>query len=171
MAEINSTNQVQVLDLSVLRKKRIQIDLGDGKEHILEINTTDMGVITRLSDGYHRLTELDDALTTLSEVSAIEDDDTDDTVQGKLKDFSDRIKDIDSKMREIIDYIFDTNASEVCCPNGSMYDPIVDGKLRYEIIIDALMTLYSDSVSAEMAKTKSRIKSHTAKYTKKKSKR
>ena len=168
MAE-NSTTTAQILDLSVLRKQRIQIDLGDSKEHILEINTTDMNVVTRLSDGYDKLIELDTAVAELGKVSEdIEDTDSDDTVRAKLKSYADSLKDIDSKMRNTIDYIFDTNASEVCCPNGSMYDPIA-GKLRYEHIIDALMTLYTDTLTAEMQKTKARIKSHTAKYTKKKS--
>lgn len=162
MAEINST--IPKLDLSMLRKQRIQIDLGDGRDdHILEINTTDVNVVTRLSDGYSKLTELDRLTSQLGTVKDIEETDTDETVQDKLKSFADKLKEIDTKMREAIDYIFDTNVCEVCCPSGSMYDPI-GGKLRYEHIIDALMTLYSDTLSDEMAKTRDRVKTHTAKY-------
>ena len=166
MAE-KSTTTMPVLDLSVLRKQRIQIDLGDDKEHILEINTTDMNVVTRLSDGYNNLVELDKKVNEIGTATDdIEETDTNEQIKSKLESFANRLRDIDSRMREIIDYIFDTNASEVCCPNGSMYDPIA-GKLRYEHIVDALMTLYTDTLTTEMQKTKDRIKSHTAKYTKK----
>lgn len=162
------TSTLQRVDLSVLRKQRFLIDLGDDVERILELNTTDMGVVNRLSDGYNNLMELDSLVKQLSEdTTTISEDDSDDEAQTKLKAFSDKLKEIDSKMRNIIDTIFDTNVCEVCCPSGSMYDPIA-GKLRYEHVIDTLMELYSTSLSEEMAKTKKRVKTHTAKYTKSK---
>lgn len=163
--------QLQRVDFTALRKKRFLIDLGDGNEdRILALNTSDVGVVNRLSDGYNKLIELDKAVVEFSTIIKdvnISEDDTDDKVQESLQSASDSLKKIDNQMRDIIDTIFDTNVCEVCCPYGSMYDPI-DGRLRYEHIIDTLMNLYSESLSNEMAKTTQRIKSHTAKYTKKK---
>lgn len=162
-------NDIDVIDLSVLRRKRFRIDLGDGDtSRILELNVTDMGVIKRLSDGYSKLVELDARTTELGSISAsVKDDEDDATMHERFKAFSDKLTKIDHEMRSIIDTIFDSNVCEVCCPSGSLYDP-VNGRMRYEYIIDALMQLYSDSISEEMKKTTSRIKSHTAKYTGKK---
>lgn len=173
MADTKTSN-IPVIDLSMLRKQQVMIDFGDDKEHILEINITDMNVVTRLSDGYNRLLELDEGVKDLGNASDdIKDTDTDDVVKAKLSAFAEKLKAIDNKMRDTLDYIFDANVSEVCCPNGSMYDPI-GGSLRYEYIVNALMNLYGDSVSKELAKVKAETKArravHTAKYTKKKSK-
>ena len=83
MAEVST---IQKIDLSVLRRQRIQIDLGDDEEHILEINTTDLNVVTRLTDGYNKLIELDELVKSVgdSEDIEIDDNDTNETVQNKL---------------------------------------------------------------------------------------
>lgn len=161
----NQADDLEVIDLSALRKKRFRINLDDGDDNrILALNVSDIGVVNRLSEGYERLTKLDAKVATLGSTKPIEADDSDEAAQTKIREFTDKLKEIDSEMRSVIDYIFDSNVCEVCCPYGSMYDP-VNGKLRYEHIIDALMNLYSTSLASEMEKTKKKIKSHTAKYT------
>ena len=62
-----------------------------------------------------------------------------------------------------MDYIFNSNVSELCAPDGSMYDPI-NGKFRFEHIIDTLAALYETDVSGEMNKLANRVKKHTDKY-------
>lgn len=79
--------------------------------------------------------------------------------------FSEKLKGIDTKMKELMDFIFDSNVSEICAGNGSMYDPL-DGYMRYEVIIDRLSDLYTDNLGKEMKKVQNRMKTHTAKYTK-----
>ena len=69
-------------------------------------------------------------------------------------------------MRKIIDFIFDTNASEVCAPSGNMFDP-VGGQWRFERIIDKLSDLYANGLNNEFKQLKNRVESKTAKYTKK----
>ena len=76
------------------------------------------------------------------------------------------MKSVDTDMRNLIDYLFDSNVSEVCAPFGSMYDPI-DGIQRYEHIINALIPLYDETISTETKKVQARVKKHTSKYTKK----
>lgn len=171
MAYTTSTNDAQEIkriDFTAFRRQRFLVDIGDGAEHILELNLNDIGVVTRLNDGYSRLTQLDENVSALrADDSTINESDNTETAHAKLMNFAEKLKTIDIEMRSIIDYIFDSNVSEVCCPSGSMYDP-VNGKLRYEYILDTLSEMYSDTLANEMKKVTSRMKSHTAKYTGKK---
>lgn len=156
------TEDVQDLNLSAIRKKRFRID-GDNNR-ILELNVSDLNVLSRLRDTYPKLVKLsNEAATNLPDV--------DESTEGDLIESEafnktiDTLKDIDKKMREYMDYIFDANVSEVCVQNGSMYDPF-NGKLRFEHILDILTNLYETNLNAEFEKLSSRVKKHTAKYTK-----
>ena len=80
---------------------------------------------------------------------------------------ADRLTEIDAEMRNIIDYIFDTNASEVCAPSGNMFDP-VGGEWRYVRILDNLSSLYTNGLHSEFDKIKANVEKKTSKYTKKK---
>ena len=145
------------LDLSPIRKKRIAIN-GD-ENRILELNTSDLNITNRLSEAYPKLTELAHQISTLV-MPETEDDVAD------LKAAADAWKAIDDEMRNLMDYIFDSNVSEMCAPSGSMYDPI-NGKLRFEWLIDILSDLYERELQAEFNKVTKRIEKHTSKYVKK----
>ena len=85
-------------------------------------------------------------------------------VEEQLEQFSDVLKEIDSKMREYVDYIFDSNVSEVCVPTGSMYAPH-NGKFRYEHITETLGQLYSNKIGDEAKLLSKRLREKTKKYT------
>ena len=137
---------VQDLNLGAIAKTRFRID-GDSSR-ILELNLSDMGIIPRLEAELKTLHKL---VTT-----RFSTDELDPSV----------IEEVDKEMRASVDRIFQTNASEVCAPDGTMVDPI-NGQLRYEHIIDALTKLYEENINNEYKKMNERIKKHTAKYTKK----
>ena len=154
----NTTTFSGNIDLSVLRKKRFTLD-GD-ESRILELNTADLSIIQRLSEAYPKLEELEHEVSKITEgVEA-----TDETVVQDMNLIATRLRETDGKMRELLDYIFDSNVSEMCAPNGSMYDPI-GGQLRYEHLISILIGLYEDNLAKEMKRVQKRVKSHTAKYT------
>lgn len=161
----NKSNNSQVdieLDLSVLRRKRIRVDGDDNR--ILELDTSDLGVISRLKDLQPRLDELSREGEELSLIGDLGDDDNFDSLAEKFKS-------LDTKMRAIIDELFQSNVSEVCAPTGSLLDPI-NGSYRWEIIIDSIINLYNDSIKQEMTKSSSSqvdknvagVKAHTSKY-------
>lgn len=146
------------IDLSATKKKRFRID-GDNNR-ILYLNTSDFGVISRLKDTYPTLADL--ASQVGAEGFDFGEDDEDELV--KLTKASHVIDTIDKKMREGIDYIFDSNVSEICAPDGTMYD-LFNGKFRFEHIIEKLANLYNTQVSKEYRKMFARLKKHTSKYT------
>lgn len=162
-ASINSEPEVVNIDLSSVRKKRFSIN-GDPNK-ILELNTSDLNIITRLNEAYPKLTKLaEKASKKLSEVETTSEEESI-FEDGSAEKLSNALKEIDSDMREAVDFIFDANVSEVCADDGSMYDPF-NGQFRYEHIIDVLSGLYEQNLTKEMKKMTARVKKHTSKYIK-----
>ena len=153
-------DDIQDLNLSAIKKKKFRIN-GDSNK-ILELNTSDLTITSRLSKAYERLTNyMDEVGKILSKLPDDEDDvaEVEDTINEQLKA-------IDDKMRKEIDFIFDAPVSKVCADGGSMYDPF-DGMFRFEHIIDALSKLYETNLNSEFSKMKKRVSAKTSKYTKK----
>jgi hypothetical protein len=152
----NELNELIDLDLSVLRKQRFRINGDDNK--ILELNVSDFSLISRLSDSYPKLDELYAKLETIG-------DETSDDELG-IKTMGNKLKEVDLEMRELVDFIFDAKVCDVCADSGSMYD-LINGVPRYEHIITILVGLYEKNINSEIKKVKTKIKTHTQKYTSK----
>lgn len=159
MEDKNMMNDAIDLNLSPIRRKRFRIN-GDNTK-FLELNVSDIGVISRYKESVEKLKKL------VSEASDYQlkqtDEDDDDAMIASVADF---MKRQNEEMCKIIDYIFDSNVSEVCCDGGTMYDPI-DGQYRFEYIIESLLKLYENNLDEEYKKIKNRMDKHTAKYTRK----
>lgn len=163
MGATTNTNDIIDVSLSGARKKKIRIDGDDNR--ILELNTSDLNLLVRLREVYPELTALSkEAFSNWPDEEIPED--TDFMSDPNVSKATEILKETDAKMRDLIDYIFDSNVSEVCAPSGSMYDP-VGGKLRYEHIVDCLSALYEKDISMEMKKISKRVQKHTDKYTQK----
>lgn len=149
---------VQDIDLSATKRKRFRIN-GDNNK-ILELNTSDLNIATRLSKSYDKLNAyMDEVGAALQDIS---DDEISEEQQSLIEE---QLEKIDTEMKEEMDYIFDAPVSKVCCDGGSMYDPF-EGMFRFEHIIDALTKLYENNLNAEFTKMKRRVSAKTSKYTK-----
>lgn len=156
------------LDFSPIRKKRFRIDGDD--DRILELNTSDMNIVTRLSEADPKLKEIQ---TTVAQLQATLDETTkDDTEQAdgegekstrSIAKVAVKLRKADEEMRKLLDYIFDAPVSEVCSPSGNMYDPI-GGEFRYEHIMNILINLYEDNLREETKKISARAQKYTSKY-------
>lgn len=151
------TKNIIDLDLSETRKKRIRIDGDDNR--ILEINTSDLNVISRLKEVYNTLTKLAVEGNQFFEVGE------DAPVEEQFESYGKSLKEVDTKMRELVDYVFDAPVSEVCAPDGSMYDPF-NGMFRFEFLFEKLLTLYESNFDTEFKKMSKRVQKHTDKYVK-----
>lgn len=164
---INPTpnNNIIDLDLSVTSKKQFRINGDD--DRILELNTSDMGIIARVTDFYPKLKELQNRATDLMsgiDEEALESEDLDTSIP-VLATVAERLKAIDQEMRDMIDQVFDAPVSEICAPDGSMYDPF-NGNFRFEYIINLLMSQYEGNLNAEYKKVQAQMAKHTGKYKK-----
>lgn len=150
-----------IIDISIngIQRKRYRINGDDSK--ILELNPTDFNITVRMNEAYPKLVECQ---SKISELSGLPEDE-EDTLEN-LSKFTNKLAELNAKMCELIDYIFDSNVSELCCDGGSMYD-MIDGYMRYEVIIDNLVKLYENNLNQETKKIQKRVKKHTAKYTEK----
>ena len=150
-------NDIVDINLSAIRKKRFRIDGDDNR--ILELNTSDLGVLSRIKEAYPKLQELNER--------AIQDwpkGDKDHVGEEDYEAVVNVLKGIDTEMRQLIDYIFNSNVSEVCAPDGTMYDPI-DGQFRFEHIINCLVALYENNIDLEVKQISNRVRKYTDKYT------
>lgn len=155
----NTDNEIIDISLSAIQKKRFRIN-GDNSK-ILELNVSDLNLTSRLNVAYSKLVSLmDEVQDTLGSEPAIE---SDTVTPEQTEKVLEELHRLDEKMREQIDYIFDSNVSEVCAGAGSMWDPI-DGALRYEHIISGLLELYENNYSSEFDKLKRRVAGKAAKH-------
>ena len=153
------TEEIKNIDLTVFNKKKFSVN-GDPNK-IIELDVSDLGVVTRINDQYPLLQKLSDKVGNLSsKVEGLNEVDM-------LSVTSKELKEIDAEMRKAVDTIFDYPVSKVCVPTGSMYDPI-GGRLRYEHLVDTLIKLYDENLNSEIKKIQARVSKHTAKYSKKK---
>lgn len=156
---------LQDINLDVIRKKRFRIDGDDNR--ILELNTSDLNILARLKEAYPKLISLaDNAFKDMPNVDSTAEDFNFMTDES-TSEIIDTLKKADADMRDLVDYIFDSNVSEICAPSGSMYDPI-NGQFRFEHIINVLASLYETDIEVEMTSVANRVKKHTSKYTKRK---
>ena len=142
------------LDLSVTRKKAFRFDRDDSR--IVELNISDMNILSRLTDTYPKLNQW---LIETQELSASISDEEDGIVAAEK--LGNKLKEIDKSMREAIDYIFNAPVSQAAAPDGSMYD-IFEGSFRYEYILELLLKHYENNMATEFNK----MKKHVEKYTK-----
>lgn len=148
-ADKKKADDIQDIDLSITEKKKFRIN-GDNSK-ILRLNTSDLNIGRRLEEGYNKLNDL------MEEIAKNLNKD------GDYENIMDTVDKLDSEMRVQIDYIFDSNVSEICASEGSMWDPI-EGSFRYEHIINVLVDLYENNLNKEFAAMKARVSKHTAKY-------
>ena len=150
---MNSNSNVIDIKIGGIQRKRYRINGDDSK--IIELNPSDFNITVRLNEAYPKLAKCESRIAELNVSENNEDN---------LESFAKTLSELDNEMRELIDYIFDSQVSDICCDGGSMYD-LIDGYMRYEVIVDNLVKLYEDNISKESKKIQKRIKSHTSKYT------
>lgn len=161
MEQETSVPEQDIVDIAIpeIRKQRFRIN---GSKQILELNTSDMGIISRLEKTYSKLDKLaQEASAELSE--SVTDTSSEDEFQEIVK-ASNTLQKIDKKMRGLVDEIFDAPVSEVAVPSGTMFD-LFNGEFRYEHIIKAISGLYEKNLAKEFDKVSTRMKRHTKKYT------
>ena len=156
------TNDVIDLDLSVTKKKKFRFDKDDNR--IVEINTSDMNLMQRVSEAYPKLQELQTKASKLTEGLNVENEESEFAALEDITTMAERLSAVDTEMRELLDYMFDAPVSAAAAPSGSMYDPF-SGSFRYEHIITVVMKQYEDNLQSEFGKMEKQLKKHTDKYT------
>lgn len=151
-------NEIIDLDMSITQKKKFRFGKDDNR--IVEVNTSDMNLMQRVSVAYPKLQDLQTKASKLTEGINIEDGEA----LNDLTTMAERLEAVDAEMRSLIDYMFDAPVSSAAAPDGSMYDPF-SGSFRFEHIIAIMMKQYEDNLQSEFNKMEKQLKKHTDKYT------
>ena len=153
------------LDLSVTQKKKFRFDRDNSR--IVELNVSDMNILARMSETYPKLNALQEKASKMMDGISFEDTDDDEKLTQDMQTIAERLRSVDKEMRDLIDFMFDTEVSVKAAPDGSMYDPF-QGSPRYEYIITLLMKQYENNLQAEYKQMEKQLNKHTAKYTNRK---
>ena len=154
-------NDIIDLDLSITKKKKFRFDKDDNR--VVEINTSDMNLMQRVSEAYPKLQALQEKSMKLTEGLSNEGE-AEESAITSIATMAERLAVVDAEMRELLDYMFDAPVSAAAAPNGSMYDPF-NGSFRYEHIVSVVMKQYEDNLQSEFGKMEKQLKKHTDKYT------
>lgn len=147
-----------IIDIDLTATERRKFRINGDNSRLVELNPSDLSIITRIEEAEKKLNA---CITSLQELANEPSESEEDLIEiGK------KFSKIDDQMRKLVDYIFQSNVSEVCVPKGqgSMYDPF-DGKYRYEHIIEALINFYQTNIQNEYGKMKAIVAKKTSKYT------
>ena len=138
------------IEFKELQKKRFRLDRDNNR--VIELNTSDISVISRLEQIYPKMLKfVDEAQSSVGE-------DSDKALDAMME--------INGKMKDLLDWAFDSKVADKACPEGTLFDPI-NGKFRFEYIMERLIGLYDTNFNNEFALLQKRMNKHTAKYTKK----
>lgn len=129
-------------------KKAYTIDGDDSK--VIYLDPSDMSILTRIQTFSEKSEPVFKKFETVTE-----------------EEFSTALTDIDAELRHMINELFDYDVCSVCLANGTLFD-MMSGKFKFEIIIEGLSKVYTDTISAEMKLVSARMSAHTKKYTTKK---
>jgi hypothetical protein len=155
-------NDVVDIDLSITRKKKLRFDKDDNR--IVEVNTSDMNLMQRVSEVYPKLQELQTKASKLTDGLSVDEDYVEADAIKDITTMAERLSAIDAEMRELLDYMFNAPVSAAAAPDGSMYDPF-NGSFRFEHIIAVMMSQYEENLQSEFSKMEKQLKKHTNKYT------
>lgn len=149
----NNTIPINNISLGI-RTKTFTID--NDPNRVIEIDPSDIGVVGRLDDAIPQIegiiNEFVDAGKKLSEEGAT--------------GFGETLRDLDCRLRDVINSIFDYDVCSVCVPKGTLFDVVTDSdQFKFEIIIKGISQVYETTISDDLVRVQNRITAHTQKYT------
>ena len=100
------TDNIKDISLDMADRQRFRIN--GNPDAIIELNLSDMGIVDRMEKGVEALNKK------MGEIARTSSDD---------ENLSEKLKQIDQDMRDVVDNIFDYPVSAVCAKYGTMYDP------------------------------------------------
>lgn len=148
-------------------KTREQFLVDGDESKVIELDINDVNLVNRLTDAIPKMQELDKRWTALNQEVSIDPDNAVEENLEEVNKFSSNFKAIESEIRDILDEVFDSaGMSDTILGTTSAFSP-VNGKFKYEQIIDVLVRLYEKNIQKEAEKfNRAKVKKKTAKYIK-----
>lgn len=117
----------------------------DDENAIIRINTRDINLLVRMEEGKKQLKEFANSLKNV-------ENETDDVIFNKLDE-------LDKKVKETIDWIFDSEVSKTAFGNTSSVT-IIDGEPRFVTFTNALIPVVEKEIEKEHEEANGKIESY-----------
>ena len=152
---------IKNINLNIDDRESFTIDGDENK--VIRLDVHDTNVVTRLTEALGRIKTTEGAWQKLQDLTEHGEDMTIE----EMNEFSESFKKIEAEMRSHLDYAFDCEGMcDTILGNKSIFSS-VNGNLKYEQIIDAITSVYEESIKSETAKlNKRKVAKKTAKYVK-----
>jgi len=153
--------KIRNINLNIDTRESFTIDGDENK--VIKLDIHDTNIVTRLTDALEEIRKTHNSWTELNEIANKGENMTNE----EMTEFSEKFKSIEAEMRNHLDYAFDCpGMCDTILGNTSIFSS-VNGVLKYEQIIDSIITVYEDSIKAETAKLNKRtVAKKTEKYVK-----
>lgn len=122
-----------------------EYSINGDESKILRINTTDMNILSRISKAEKELKKIAESCNNVTEDKAIE-----------------MLSELDTKVREQIDYIFDGKVSDIIFGNINCISA-AGGKPIFENFLDAVLPVIKEDISAEQENLNKKVNKYTSK--------
>ena len=158
-----ATNGKKTVNFNLDTREEFCVD-GD-ETRIIRLDIHDINLVSRFSDSIPRIKQIETKWAELNENSTGIKEDADSVDLNEITSFTDAYAEIEKEIRNIVDTIFDSaGMCDTILGNVSAFSPI-NGRFKYEQIIDVLTSLYEDSISAEAKKfNRKKVNEKTKKY-------
>lgn len=159
---MSETAMINNVSIDIQTKRKITIN-GD-ENSFIELNTNDLGIISRFGSAIPELTKLSEEFMLIGEdADSEEGEDTEEAVLEKVARVANKFDEVNRKATELVNGIFDY---DVCTPilKGSSVFTLTNGEFAFETIITSLLPLYGDSIQKETKKLETKMKKYTNKY-------
>lgn len=153
--------QMKNINLNLDTRESFTID-GD-PNRVIKLDIHDTNVVTRLTDALEAMRITQSNWSKLQELT----ENGEEMTSEEIKEFSEEFKAIEAEMRKHLDTAFDCEGMCDTILGTSSIFSSVNGVLKYEQIIDSIITVYEDSIKVETAKLNRRkVAKKTEKYVK-----
>ena len=155
------------IDLGFSTKKK-KFSVGGDTSKIVEFDPSDLGVANRLSKAMPKFKEITDRWEKINESAEdVAKTENKDDALTSTEEFSKQFDDLENEIRGIIDDVFDGEVADKLLGNSSSFSP-VNGKFKYEHIIEAMLKCYEQQIQDEAPKFNARkVQKYTNKYIRK----
>lgn len=133
---------------------RTKVCINNDPNKVIELNLGDMNVLTRYKNSEVKIQNIANSFSTMNNNVADED---------VINNTAKLVSDLDTQLREIVNYIFDYDVCTVLAGNGSMVD-ICNGELRFVKILNALLVLYGKNLTDTTSKVAPDVEQAVSKY-------
>lgn len=154
-----------VINLPIAGATKTKVIVGtdeNGNDIAIYLNLDDQDISKRLEEGYAKLLDYSKQFKNLE---ALEKG-VGEVGSKQNVDYYAAKSQMNDVAKKVIDDIFQYPVCDACSAGGTLFDTVREtGKERYDVILSALSSLYTESFNEALEKKR---KQHTAKYTKKK---